>query len=67
MTKKNENEPEDKARRRLNEFNRQRQAVPDEKEQPDQPAGEKEAAEEEDSAEDQSSTADEKKLNSLKK
>ena len=29
MTKKDENEPEDKALRRLNEFNRQRAPVPD--------------------------------------
>ena len=31
MIKKDDNEPDDKASRRLYEFNRQRQAVPDEK------------------------------------
>ncbi len=60
MTKRKENEPDNKARERLNEFNRQRQAIPAEQHE-ETPATEKKDTQTDKECEDGSSSDNNKK------
>ena len=67
MIKKDDNEPDDKASRRLEEFNRQRQPVPDENPLPDIPEDENKEDADSDSEEDMPVKSKEKNKKTPKK
>ncbi len=67
MTKKDENEPEDKALRRLNEFNRQRAPVPDNTPPPNLPDSDVEDGPDDNPGEEDPDASKENSLSSPKK